>query len=87
MSSYSKRTICALNARFAVAISIFNPLFGFIIGVINALTLWPVVVQICEREQGVVLYTCKIRNTQTRCFLPNDFADKYTNRIYVFVGV
>ena len=47
----------------------------------------PVVVQISEREQGVVLYTCKIRNTQTRCFLPNDFADKYTNRIYVFVGV
>ena len=35
----------------------------------------------------IVLYTCKIRNTQTRCFLPNDFADKYTNRIYVFVGV
>jgi hypothetical protein len=47
----------------------------------------PVVVQICEREQGVVLYTCKIKNTQTRCFLPSDFADKYTNRIYVFIGV
>ena len=43
-----------------------------------------IVVQIPEKGQGVVLYTCRIYGTQQRCFLPSDFAKKYTNDIYVF---
>lgn len=43
-----------------------------------------VVVQIPEQGQGVVLYTCKVRGTQARCYLPLEFAERYTNNIYVF---
>ena len=45
---------------------------------------FPVVVQIREHGQGVVLYTCKIRGTQQQCFLPSGFSSKYTNDIYIF---
>jgi hypothetical protein len=43
-----------------------------------------VVVQIPEQGQGVVLYTCKVRGTQAKCYLPLEFAERYTNDIYVF---
>ena len=45
---------------------------------------FPVVVQITERGQGVVLYTCKSRGTQQQCFLPLHFSNKYTNDMYIF---
>ncbi len=44
----------------------------------------PFVVQIPERDQGVVLYTCKITGKQTRCYLPTELNIKYTNDMYVF---
>ncbi len=43
-----------------------------------------VVVQIPEEGQGVVLYTCKARGTQTQSYLPLSFRKRYTNDIYVF---
>lgn len=44
----------------------------------------PVVVQITESRQGVVLYTCKLRGTQSQCFLPLNLCEKYTNDLYIF---
>ena len=43
-----------------------------------------VVVQIPETGQGVVLYRCSRRGNQTSCYLPLNFASRYTNKIYLF---
>ena len=45
---------------------------------------FPVVVQIPQAGQGVVLYTCNISGKQASSYLPMSFSDRYTNDIYIF---
>lgn len=45
---------------------------------------FPVVVQIPQTGQGVVLYTCKASGNQANSYLPMLFSERYTNDIYIF---
>ena len=42
-----------------------------------------VVVQIQGNKQGVVLYTCKKRGVQDRCYLPLELNKIYAEKLYV----
>lgn len=44
----------------------------------------PIVVQLKTGKQGVVLYTCKVKNRQERSYLPLELNERFGEGLYWF---